>query len=209
MPAHRQMDNMRAGFDRPQEDEFALCMLGQPSPYLTIAFPNSAPQYPEYLDLDGVPAAKVRSWKRTLLGFLKRIAFRDPRRLVLKSPPHTARIAVLKEMFPNALFIHIVRDPYVVFPSTVNLWRTLGARRPCKSRTTRAWRKQVFSTFTRMYEKLEEGKKLLDPEQFYETEIRGPGGRPCARDGQACYDHLQLGGFQKYLPAPAAIPGRE
>src|SRR5205085_7692779 len=36
MPSHRPMDNMRAGWDRPQEDEFALCMLGQPSPYLPI-----------------------------------------------------------------------------------------------------------------------------------------------------------------------------
>ena len=44
MPAHRPMDNMAAGWDRPQEDEFALCMLGQPSPYLTIAFPNRPPQ---------------------------------------------------------------------------------------------------------------------------------------------------------------------
>ena len=28
VPTHRPMDNMKAGFDRPQEDEFALCMLG-------------------------------------------------------------------------------------------------------------------------------------------------------------------------------------
>src|SRR5256714_5885145 len=34
MPSRRPMDNMAAGWDRPQEDEFALCMLGQPSPYL-------------------------------------------------------------------------------------------------------------------------------------------------------------------------------
>ena len=43
MPSRRPMDNMAAGWDRPQEDEFALCMLGQPSPYLTIAFPNRPP----------------------------------------------------------------------------------------------------------------------------------------------------------------------
>src|SRR5262249_10887562 len=48
MPSRRPMDNMAAGWNRPQEDEFALCMLGQPSPYLTIAFPNRPPQFPEY-----------------------------------------------------------------------------------------------------------------------------------------------------------------
>src|SRR5262249_37202264 len=52
MPSRRPMDNMRAGFDRPQEDEFALCMLGQGSPYLTIAFPNRPPQGQAYLDLE-------------------------------------------------------------------------------------------------------------------------------------------------------------
>src|SRR5262249_28739134 len=36
VPQHRPMDNMAVGWDRPQEDEFALCMMGQPSPYLTI-----------------------------------------------------------------------------------------------------------------------------------------------------------------------------
>ncbi len=37
------MDNMATDWDRPQEDEFALCMLGLPSPYLSIAFPNNPP----------------------------------------------------------------------------------------------------------------------------------------------------------------------
>ena len=38
------MDNMAAGWDHPQEDEFALCNMGVPSPYLTIIFPNRPPQ---------------------------------------------------------------------------------------------------------------------------------------------------------------------
>jgi hypothetical protein len=125
MPSRRPMDNMAAGWDRPQEDEFALCMMGQPSPYLTVAFPNQPPAFPEYLDLTGVPPRALASWKRAFYGFLQRLTFKDPRRLVLKSPPHTARIEVLLELFPEARFVHIVRDPVVVFPSTVNLWKSL------------------------------------------------------------------------------------
>ena len=37
LPSRRPMDNMAVGFDRPQEDEFALAILGLPSPYVTIA----------------------------------------------------------------------------------------------------------------------------------------------------------------------------
>ena len=65
------MDNMLAGWDRPQEDEFALCMLGQPSPYLTIAFPNQAPKCPEYLDLQKLSPKALASWKKTFLLLLQ------------------------------------------------------------------------------------------------------------------------------------------
>src|SRR5258708_2723896 len=112
MPSRRPMDNMASGWDRPQEDEFALCMMGQPSPYLTIAFPNHPPQDQEALDLEELPPRAVRKWKAALLGFMQRITYRRPGRLILKSPTHTCRIKTLLEMFPEAPFVHIRRDPY-------------------------------------------------------------------------------------------------
>ena len=63
------MDNMLAGWDRPQEDEFALCNMGVPSPYLTFVFPNHPPQYPEYLDLEGVPAKDWTAGNPSCCGF--------------------------------------------------------------------------------------------------------------------------------------------
>ena len=38
LPSRRPVDNMLAGWDRPQEDEFALCNMGLPSPYLTASY---------------------------------------------------------------------------------------------------------------------------------------------------------------------------
>src|SRR4029077_12098959 len=100
MPATRPMDNMQAGFDRPQEDEFALCMFGVGSPYLTIAFPNHPPAYQEYLDLENISESGLRRWKRAFKQFLKRVTYKTGKRLVLKSPPHTARVKKLAPMFP-------------------------------------------------------------------------------------------------------------
>ena len=199
VPAQRPMDNMKAGFDRPQEDEFALCMLGQRSPYLTIAFPNNPPQCQEFLDLENISPGALRSWKRSLKQFLKQITYKTGKRLVLKSPPHTARIKVLKEMFPDAVFIHIVRDPYVVFPSTVNLWKTLYKTHGLQNPTFEGLEEHVLSTYTRIYQRLEEGKKLLAPGQFYELRyedlIKDPVG-----EMRKMYEHLNLGGFDQYLP---------
>src|SRR5262249_46500063 len=111
-PTKRPMDNMAFGWDRPQEDEFALCMLGQPSPYLSIAFPNNGFADAQYLDLEAVQPRALARWKNAFHGFLQTITFRNPKRVVLKSPPHTCRIKVLKQMYPDAVFIHIVRNPY-------------------------------------------------------------------------------------------------
>ena len=43
LPKQRPMDNMAAGWDRPQEDEFALLTLGGADALLRMAFPNNPP----------------------------------------------------------------------------------------------------------------------------------------------------------------------
>jgi omega-hydroxy-beta-dihydromenaquinone-9 sulfotransferase len=199
MPASRPMDNMKGGFDRPQEDEFAMCMLGVGSPYSTIAFPNRRPDGPDYLDLEAVPPAGLRRWKRAFDGFLRKLTYQTGKRLVLKSPPHTARIKTLKEMFPGAIFIHIVRDPYVVFPSTVNLWRTLYHAHGLQTPTCDGLEETVLQTFVRLHEKLEEGKKLLGPGQFYELRYEDLVRDPVGEMGKL-YAHFGLTGFDAYLP---------
>jgi hypothetical protein len=199
MPARRPMDNMAAGFERPQEDEFALCMLGVPSPYLTIAFPNHPPQGQEYLDFAGVRPRALARWKLVFYRFLQQLTFKNPKRLVLKSPPHTGRIKVLKELFPGALFVHIIRDPYVVFPSTVNLWQTLYRTHGLQRPTFVGLEEHVFTTFLRLFARLEEGRRHLDPAHFhevrYEDLVRDPVGQM-----RALYEHFNLGGFDAYLP---------
>jgi hypothetical protein len=199
MPSRRPMDNMAAGWDRPQEDEFALCMMGQPSPYLTIAFPNRPPQGTEYLDLEGISPRDLASWKQAFRSFLQCLTFKNPKRLVLKSPPHSCRIRVLLELFPDARFIHIVRDPYVVFPSTVNLWKSLYQTHALQRPTFAGLEEYVFSTFTRLYAKLEEGRKLVDPARFYELRYEDLVSDPVGQM-RDLYEHLRLGGFDRVQP---------
>jgi hypothetical protein len=199
IPSHRPMDNMAVGWDRPQEDEFALCMLGQPSPYLTIAFPNHPPQDQEAFDPQRLPRRARQAWKKAFVGFLRRLTFRDPRRLVLKSPTHTCRIPTLLELFPNAQFVHIVRDPFVVFPSTVNLWRSLyeahGLQRPNFLHLD----EHVLATFCYLYDRLEETRHLVPAGNFhelrYEDLVADPPGQM-----RRLYEALGLGGFEDIRP---------
>jgi hypothetical protein len=199
VPAHRPMDNMSAGWDRPQEDEFALCMLGQPSPYLTIAFPNHPPQDPEALDLTNMSPVALAAWKRAFIGFIARLTLNDSRRPVLKSPTHSCRIPVLLELFPEARFLHIVRDPYAVFPSTVNLWKTLYSSHGLQRPKFVGLEERVFSTFTHLYERIEEGKRLIPPGHFHELRYEDLIADPLTEMRRA-YDRLGLGDFDPVRP---------
>jgi hypothetical protein len=207
LPSRRPMDNMAAGWDRPQEDEFALCMLGERSPYLTVAFPNHGPVDQEYLDLVGLSRDVRRHWKQTLYTFLQKVTYKDPRRLVLKSPTHTARIPTLLEMFPDAQFIHIVRNPYVIFPSTVNLWKSFYRKHGLQNPTFAGLEEHVFTTFLRMYERFEASKKLIAPGNFhelkYEDLVRAPMG-----EMRTLYDRLKLGRFDLIQPGIQAYMDR-
>jgi hypothetical protein len=199
VPSHRPMDNMAAGWDKPQEDEFALCMLGQPSPYLTIAFPNHPPQDQEALDLERLTPAARAGWKKAFLRFLRELTWKDPRRLILKSPTHSCRVRTLLELFPQARFVHIVRDPFVVFPSTVNLWKTLYEAHGLQVPTFAGLEEQVLATFAHLYAKIEEAKRLIPPGQFhelrYEDLIRDPVGQM-----HLLYQNLGLGEFDRIQP---------
>lgn len=124
-PATRLLDNIQFGFDHPQEDEFALCNATLLSPYMTWIFPQSGTRFDRYLTLEQISPREYRRWRQTLLYFLRKVTLRAGRRLVLKSPAHTARIGTLLDLFPEAQFIHISRNPYTVFQSTKHLYQTM------------------------------------------------------------------------------------
>jgi hypothetical protein len=199
LPGKRPMDNMLAGWNRPQEDEFALCNMGLPSPYLTMAFPNRPPRHTEYLTLEGVAPAELERWKSALRWFLTRVTLRDPKRIILKSPPHTGRIKTLLELFPDARFVHIVRDPYALFASTVKLWKTLYKFEALQEPKHRGLEEYVFSCFEAMYEKFERDRPLVPPGQLFEVRyedlVRDP-----IEQMRSLYERLNLGEFETALP---------
>ncbi|MCY2946413.1 MAG: sulfotransferase [Planctomycetota bacterium] len=196
VPSRRPMDNMASNWDLPQEDEFALALLGLPSPYLSIAFPNNAPTDDEAFELDKLSPKSRARWNRGFLRFLREISWKDSRRLVLKSPPHTFRVKHLLKLFPRARFVHILRDPYVVFPSTVNLWKTLQMTHGVQVPRFEGLEDRVFNTFVRMHKVLDEARPLLNPNRFVEIKYEELVAEPMVQL-EKIYSQLQLGDFAK------------
>lgn len=124
LPEKRLMDNVAVSAESPWEEEMALTSTGRMSFYHVSFFPKCMQRiFNEAVMFDGDKSALIASWKRQYLGFLRKVQFAQPGMpLLLKNPANTARISLLKEMFPGARFIHIHRDPYKVFASTVHLY---------------------------------------------------------------------------------------
>jgi hypothetical protein len=199
IPDKRPMDDVAAGWDRPQEDEFALMNMGAPSPYRRMAFPSSSPDVPEALDLASLPPAERERWRATLRRFLAMLAVADPRRPVLKSPPHTARVGVLAEMYPEARFLHVVRDPFVVFASSMRLWRSLHEVQSLQVETGRSLEPYVFAAFEEMYAAFERDRPKLSPGRLHELRYEDLVADPVGRLAEA-YERLGIGDFDRVRP---------
>jgi omega-hydroxy-beta-dihydromenaquinone-9 sulfotransferase len=123
--ARRPMDDMPYSWISPQEDEFALLAMGARSPYEALIFPSLLREAHALLDLRNFPREEQQRWGETLQYFLRLMTIQQPKRMVLKSPPHGFRLPSLMRLFPSACYVIIERNPYEIFASNLRLWNTL------------------------------------------------------------------------------------
>lgn len=161
LPKTRGFDNVSVTWSKPQEEELALALLGQGTPYTRIAFPNEVCADSAYLDLEALPAAELARWEQGLSRFLRRLLALRAGRLILKSPPHTCRVPTLLRMFPDAKFIYVVRDPTPVYSSTLKLWRTLYAVHGYQKPRFEHLEEEVIAGFAHFHERFEATKSLI------------------------------------------------
>jgi hypothetical protein len=197
---YRPMDNVKHGWDRPQEDEFALLILGAPSPYRRIAFPATKSVSPSGLDLELLNEVDRTRWKTAMHRFMKMIKIRDSRRVVFKSPTHTARMKILLEMFPDARFLHIVRNPLTVFPSTMRLWRALHQVHGLQIDNEEVLEPYILNTFEEMYVAFERDRKYIPSNRIHEIRYEDLIDEPIESLGRA-YRELDLGDFSNLQKA--------
>lgn len=115
----RPMDRGIIATEGPQEDEFALLLLGEQSIYRGLIDPRrllecgTASWYGGECDLE--------RWRH----FVRGVATGGNGRLLLKSPGHTFRIPSLRKLFPQARFIWIGRHPGEILASNARMWSAM------------------------------------------------------------------------------------
>lgn len=203
LPPNRPPDNMQMGWDLPQEDEFALALLGHPSVYEWIAFPQDSIVWEGALDIDSLPPEQQARWKRDWMSFLKRLIALRPGRLILKSPQHTCRIPTILELFPDARFVYLVRNPASVIPSTIRLWTTMFAAYGYQTPKLDALEDTVFAMFRHYHERLEATRGLVPAGNFVELRYEDLVADPLAQLDRL-YHQLDLGDLEPVRETLAA-----
>ncbi len=186
LPEHRYIDNIPVTPDAPQEDEIALANMTPVSFYHGIYFPK---QFDAYLDeglfFDGLTARQIGQWRERFEYLMRKLyVHQDKKRLLIKNPVYTARAAFLHEIFPDARFIHIHRNPYAVFLSMRNFWQKLLAEFALQDFAHVDIDQTILSVYTRMMGQLTEDLAAI----------------PAHLQMELCYDDLDadpLGSIQQ------------
>ena len=170
LPEHRYIDNIPVTPTSPQEDEIAIANMSEASFYHGIYFPRAFAQNVQRgLFFDGCATGDIRNWRKQFTYFLRKLYLHQGQKpLLIKNPVYTGRFAMLREMFPNAKFIHIHRNPYDVFASMRNFYAKLLKEFALQSYDHVDIDETILSVYDRMMTAYVRDAQSVAPEQLIE-----------------------------------------
>jgi omega-hydroxy-beta-dihydromenaquinone-9 sulfotransferase len=204
LPATRSYDQVKHGWFEAAEDEIGLVKLNDGlSFYLALMFPDLAEEYERLIDLREASNEERQRWKDAFILYLKKLTFDSPgTRVVVKSCPHSARIPLLLEMFPDAKFVHIHRHPARVFVSMVHMrgkidWENFLCRPTEEFIGSR--REHTLRIGERVFGRLLEDRHSIPKENLIEIAYDDLCGNEMEMI-KGLYQQLELGGWEGYQP---------
>lgn len=162
------MDNLGMGAKKPSMDEFALANLGLTSWCLGFYFPKTLNScFEEQVLLNSEPHRE--EFKKNFLLLVKKLQIANPgKQLILKSPANTARVKELLELFPNARFVHIYRNPYRVYLSTERLYEKILPLFGLQKVGNRDIEEYIVNSYEAYHKKWFDEKTLIPSENLFE-----------------------------------------
>jgi omega-hydroxy-beta-dihydromenaquinone-9 sulfotransferase len=196
-PEKRPMDNMAFSAHTPHEDEFALAAHSTVSPYMKFLFPVTGDGSYSELDPKRLPKKELERWKDSLILFMKKLTILNPGRIVLKSPPHLGRVSTLLEIFPQAKFVHIVRDPYRVYLSTHKLWADGLGPAHLQIPQLELVDELILSWYVELFSLFERDRGLIPEGSLYEMKFEDLEAEPI-ETLRGMYHGLGISGFKPF-----------
>ncbi|MBI4515548.1 MAG: sulfotransferase [Deltaproteobacteria bacterium] len=198
----REIDNMPLDLDAPQEESFALANM---TPYAWLHLYTLPQQAAEIFDkyglLHNLSAAERAEWKRAYLTLLRKATLRSGGKpLVLKDPANSGRVRVLLELFPQAKFIHICRDPYRVLPSMKGVYKVVLPKAQLQHISPQQIEALVLHFYEQLMCKYLAEKSLIPAGHLVEVKYEELEAAPLEQL-RRIYDGLHLPGFAAAEPA--------
>jgi hypothetical protein len=181
------------GPDLPQEEEYAIANIVPDGYYNGWCFPKNMNRYMDHVLVGDLSDSYRMDWMKTYLFFVKKLTrYHRGKQLLLKNPAHTARLSIIKRMFPNAKFVHIVRNPYEVYYSMEKFMRIVLPRYCVQRPPSKEQMKQsILKMYTGLYKTyLREKSQISNTdiiEISYESFVKDP-----LENTKRIYDHLEL-----------------
>ena len=166
----RPMDNMNYSPESPEEEEYALANLSNCSFYHGWFFPNNMLNYfNKYVLFEDLDEKEIKKYKEKYVEINKRLSlYYQQKQLIFKNPANTGRVKILLELFPNAKFIHIYRNPYIVYLSTKNLYDKVLPFYRFHSINEKELESNIFIIYRKMMENFFHSKILIPPQNLIE-----------------------------------------
>jgi len=188
----RPMDNMVINPKSPGEEEVAVWSLGGVSSIGNRLLKNREIYYDRFLTFENATKEELKIWESNFIYFLKKISMNDNRKLLLKSPEHTARIRLLLNIFPNAKFINIHRHPIDVFKSTKNLYEKVFKPSYYEKVEESHLTERMIKIYKKMYDSYFNDVKLIPKENFVDISYEELNKIPMGTV-EKIYNELKLG----------------
>lgn len=184
--------------DSPSEIEIALTtMISPASLHWGHIFPNEAREYfDKYLFLQRIKETEVNRLSNDYRHLIKKVSLKnDGKQLIIKSPGNAARISFLLDLYPNAKFIFIHRNPYDTFYSSKKLWHTLLDNLALQKITEQQMEEEIIRVYKKLMNRYLIQREMIPGNQLIEIRfdnfVRNP-----RRELSKVYDSLNLSGYK-------------
>jgi hypothetical protein len=138
---------------------------------------------------------EIEQWRRTLVLLLEKVsALQGGRPVLLKNPVYTGHIDRIRAIWPEARFIHIYRNPFVVYRSTRHFFTRLMPELALQDTHGAPVDEMILESYPRLMNALGEQSARLPGNRFVELRFEDFETAPMEQL-ERIYATLELPGF--------------
>ncbi|ELS02434.1 sulfotransferase family protein [Xenococcus sp. PCC 7305] len=207
LPEDRHVDQVAVNPDSPQEDSIPLASMGAASYYHGLYFPKHFQKhFQRGVFFDGDDPQLIKQWQHYHVYLLDKVSREQPgKQLLIKNPVYTGQIQKLRQIWPQAKFIHIYRNPYVVFRSTNHFFSQILPELALQNYEDLPINDLILESYPPMMQALQRDSADLPNDSFVEIRFEDFLSNPL-QELEKIYSQLELSGFaenrdrfEKYL----------